>query len=367
MRIRKLAGRLLIAVLSLGFPALVARAQAPQLINAKSEMRPATADFPSQLRDAVHSQQGPAWFGYSVPAVAGNHQMCCGSYNDGQTMGCGACRLEDENDGASVRSNSSNDTHTVKLEGPQQLVVMMRAEHGTVGRIRTFSEDCQLDAGGLPIIWFTLVSGSASVAALTPFVTGGGDTEGDNVGNSALAAIALTGDRSADRALESFVAPEQPESRREHAAFWLGTARGHSGYELLQKLAREDSSEDLRAKVTFDLYVSKDPAAIDEMIRMAKNDENSHVREQAIFWIAQKAGKKAAPAITDAIENDPNTEVKKRAVFALSQLPRDQGIPLLINVAKTNTNPAVRKQAIFWLGQSHDPRALAFFEEILAR
>jgi HEAT repeat protein len=367
VRIRQIAVQMIAASLLLGLPAVISSAQTPQITNATTEMRAAAADFPAQLRDAVRSQQGPAWLGYAVPAVAGDHQMCCGSYEDGQMMSCGTCRLEGENDGMSVRSNSSSGTPIVKLEGPQQLVVMLRAEHGVVGRIRTFSEDCQLDAGGLPVIWFTGVSGSASVAALTPFVTSSGDAEDDDVGNSALTAIALTGDPSADRALEGFVAPEQPESRREHAAFWLGAARGHDGYETLRELARKDSSEDLRAKVAFDLYVSKDPAAVDEMIRMAKNDESSHVREQAIFWIAQKAGKKAAPAITDAIENDPNTEVKKRAVFALSQLPREEGVPLLINVAKTNTNPVVRKQAIFWLGQSHDPRALAFFEEILAR
>jgi HEAT repeat protein len=57
--------------------------------------------------------------------------------------------------------------------------------------------------------------------------------------------------------------------------------------------------------------------------------------------------------------------VKKGAVFALSQLPKDEGVPLLIQVARTNANPAVRKQAMFWLGQTKDPRALKFFEEIL--
>ncbi|HTU32873.1 MAG TPA: HEAT repeat domain-containing protein [Candidatus Acidoferrum sp.] len=367
MNIKRIEARLFAAVLFIGLGTAVAKAQAPQITNAKTETRAAAADFTAQLRDAVRSQQGPAWFGYSVAAVAGDHQMCCGSYEDGQMVGCGACRLEDENNGNSVRSDSSSDTQTVKLEGPRQFVVMLRAEHGTVGRIRTFSEDCQLDAGGVPVIWFTGVSGSASVAALTPFVESGDDAEGDHVGNSALAAIALTDDPSADQALQKFVAPDQPEKRREHAAFWLGAERGHAGYEVLQKLARGDSSEDFRAKVAFDLYVSKDPAAVDEMIRMAKNDESEHVRGQAIFWIAQKAGKKAVSTITDAIANDPNTEVKKRAVFALSQLPREEGVPLLINVAKTNANPAVRKQAIFWLGQSHDPRALAFFEEILAR
>ena len=53
-------------------------------------------------------------------------------------------------------------------------------------------------------------------------------------------------------------------------------------------------------------------------------------------------------------------------MFALSQMPAEEGVPLLINVARTNSNPEVRKQAMFWLGQSKDPKALAFFEEVLA-
>jgi HEAT repeat protein len=103
------------------------------------------------------------------------------------------------------------------------------------------------------------------------------------------------------------------------------------------------------------------------MIRMAKDDESTHVRGQALFWLAQKAGQKAMGAITGAIENDPDTEVKKKAVFALSQMPKDEGVPKLIEVAKTNRNPEVRKQAMFWLGQSNDPRALDFFEQVLSR
>jgi HEAT repeat protein len=103
------------------------------------------------------------------------------------------------------------------------------------------------------------------------------------------------------------------------------------------------------------------------MIRMAHDDQSTHVRGQALFWLAHKAGQKAVGAITGAIENDPDTEVKKKAVFALSQLPKDEGVPKLIEVAQTNRNREVRKQAMFWLGQSHDPRALAFFEKILTQ
>jgi len=40
-------------------------------------------------------------------------------------------------------------------------------------------------------------------------------------------------------------------------------------------------------------------------------------------------------------------------------------VPQLIHVADTNTNLTVRKEAFFWLGQSQDPRALAYLEQVL--
>ena len=70
--------------------------------------------------------------------------------------------------------------------------------------------------------------------------------------------------------------------------------------------------------------------------------------------------------ITGAIDNDPEIEVKK-AVFALSQLPADEGVPILIDIARAHRNPEVRKQAMFWLGQSKDPRATKFFEDVLLK
>ena len=54
-------------------------------------------------------------------------------------------------------------------------------------------------------------------------------------------------------------------------------------------------------------------------------------------------------------------------MFALSQMPKDEGVPRLIEVARSHRNAEVRKQAVFWLGQSNDPRALTFFEEVLKK
>jgi hypothetical protein len=357
---------------------MAAAAQEPHTVNARMRALSAATGLASAFRSIEAGETGPAWIGYGVPVVPGRHAMCCnGSMGDFSEDVCGRCRLESDRGEKDGHSTGWGEQRRVELESSLYFLVLYRIAAGKVLKIRTFSVECELDAGGLPFIWMTDVRPADSVAWLSSFVNAAGaraEAEGDEDGpgesdslsNSALAAIAFHADASAERALEGFVAAGQPESSREHAAFWLGAARGRQGYEAVSRLVRGDQSERFREKAVFALYVSKEPEAVEVIIGVAQNDPSAHVRGQALFWLAQRAGQKAATAITAAIENDPETEVKKRAVFALSQLPKDEGVPLLIQVARTNSNAAVRKQAMFWLGQSHDPRALAFFEEILS-
>jgi len=337
---------------------------APRIENAKLETRAVTGSLDATLRSLAAQAEKPQWIGYAVDQIAGERSVCCGNYRD--DGGCGTCNLEKDHDGSTSTSQKSG---TVALEGSRQLVVLFRLEAKQVVQIRVASEDCTLDAGGLPFVWLTGVKPAQSVALLEAYVHGTDfeDHGGHEIGNGALTAIALHADASADRAFESFVKPEQKESLRRQAAFWMGAARGKAGFTALQRMARNDPSSDVRAHVAFALSVSHEPSAIDEIIRMAHDDTNSHVRGQALFWLAQKAGQKAVGTITGAIDNDPDTDVKKKAVFALSQLPKDEGVPKLIEVAQNNRNPEVRKQAMFWLGQSHDPRALQFFEKVLSQ
>ncbi|HYK90964.1 MAG TPA: HEAT repeat domain-containing protein [Acidobacteriota bacterium] len=332
-------------------------AQQPRVTNAQVTDRSAAGGLEREFRALVSGQATPAWIGYAVSAVAGEHWMCCG---DGC---CGGCRLE----GNSPGRGRSTENSPVKLEESGSLLVLFRVEHGQVQKIRTFSEDCELDAGGLPFYRLTSVNPQESITLLASYAkSGNGDRQSEHkLSDAAVAAIAFHKDALADSMLEQFTAAAQPEALRERTSFWLGAARGRRGYEILRRMVKEDPSDRVREKVIFALSVSKEPDALSTMIETARGDASAHVRSQAIFWLSQKAGKKAEDAITDAIENDPETEVKKKAVFALSQLPKDEGVPKLIQVAKSNRNPAVRKQAIFWLGQSQDPRALAFFEQIL--
>ena len=339
---------------------------APSIVNAKLETRTISGSLDATIRDIVSKNVDREWVGYSVPDISGERSVCCGNYNNGGDMGCGTCRLEKEHgeDGTTFSGD-----RTVSLEGGQMLSVLFRVEGKTVTHIRAASSNCTLDAGGLTFVWLNGVNPAESVAMLEGYVKANNFEEGGHrdIGHGALEAIALHADPAADRAMEMFVAPSQPEELRRQAAFWLGEARGKAGLRTLQRMAKSDSSSEVRAHVTFALSVSREGGALDEMIRMAHDDTSSHVRGQALFWLAHKAGEKAVVTITGAIENDPDTEVKRKALFALSQLPKDEGVPKLIAVAQTNRNPEVRKQAMFWLGQSNDPRALQFFEKVLTQ
>ena len=340
----------------------------PNFQNARLETRAIHGSIGEEIERWAASARKAQWLGYAVRAVKGQRSICCSDYGDGSQGGCAACSLEDRRSAVGINSSDER-TGRVRLESVPEMAVMYRAENGKVGKIRIFSLGCAADAGGLSVLWFEGVTASDSVKVLERFViSDGASGEGhDSLSKSALTALALDDDPSADRAMESFVSPNRPEWLRRETAFWLGEARGAEGLRALEKMAKDDPSPHVRDQVAFALSVSAEPEALSEMIRMARDDPDGHVRGQALFWLAEKAGKKAESAISGAIENDPDTEVKKKAVFALSQMPPDEGVPKLIEVATTNRNPEVRKQAMFWLGQSNDPRALAFFEKVLAQ
>jgi hypothetical protein len=294
---------------------------------------------------------GPEWAGYAVPMILGEHHSCC--WRNDQC--CGRCALESN---ADYSQTSGTPPGAVKLEGPQTLVVLLRLANHAVDKVQAYTEDCELDAGGLPFHWMTGVSPVESVQYLASLAP-------DHKG--ATHAIAMHADASADSALDRLASPSQPEKLREDVAFWLGSARGRRGVDILKQILVRDPSDHVRRHVMFALSVSREPAALTQLLDSARNDHSPEVRSQALFWLAHKAGEKETAAISRAITEDPDTKVKKQAVFALSQLPPSEGVPLLVQVARSNANPEVRKQAMFWLGQSKDERALKFFEDILAK
>lgn len=319
----------------------------PKLENARLETRAVTGSLESTFQGMVSAQTSAAWIGYAAPQIAGERN----SDSD--------CRLEGQRGDETVVETGGR----VHLEGAPEFYVLFRVENRQVGKMRTVSMDCTVDAGGLQFFWLTGVNAGQSVGMLEKIASGADR----RIMNAAMAAIAMHRDAAADAALDRMSAPNQSEEMRRQAAFWLGNARGRHGYESLLRILRDDPSDKVREHAVFALTESKEAGAVPAVVKVAHDDKSVRVRSQALFWLAQKAGKQISEeAIRRAIDQDPETEVKKKAVFALTQIPNGEGVPLLIEIARTHHNAAVKKQAMFWLGQSKDPRALKFFEDVLA-
>jgi HEAT repeats len=354
-------------MIAIALAALAAAQAPPALLNANVDTRSASSGLAPTIRAILTVQPQPAWIAWAVPTTTEAHMCCFDSVEKGESSRwcCGGCRLEGRGKGTFTTSRKAG---AIPLEPSKTMSVLLRVEQGRISQARAYSSDCALDAGGRPVHWLDGVEPAESVALLaglastTPPLPTGAGFEAEE----ALVGLAQHDEPSVDPALERLAAAGPMESR-EQAVFWMGQARGRRGYDSLTRILREEKSDELREHVVFSLSQSDVPEAVDAMIDAAKHDRSSEVRGQSLFWLSQKAGRRAAAAITDAIRDDPDTEVKEKAVFALSQLPPDEGVPQLIRLARTHRNPAVREKAMFWLGQSEDPRALGFFEEVLAR
>ena len=371
----RLLPTLLAALGTAAITAAATLAQSPRLTNGRITAQPVTA-LQQAFRAALAAQPDIAWIGYSVPVLDGDRTMCCYDSgtafinatvsSDGAQTCCGMCSLEPSLSGTTMSSRPQQPAGAVKLEDADAMVVLFRVVNRQVERVRVFSEDCQLDAGGREVVWLTGVKPAESLALLESLVAAQPVSDRKNrIIDGAITAIALHQDASATAVLERLLASSEPQHVRARVPFWLGSTRGRRGLELLQRVVKDDVSAEVRKKAVFGISQSPEPQAIDVLIDAARSSAESTIRGESIFWLAQKAGNKASAAITERIEQDPDTEVKKKAVFALSQLPGNEGVPLLLRIARTHSNAVVRKQAIFWLGQSKDPRALELFAEIL--
>src|ERR1700733_14352892 len=228
-------------------------AQRPRISNAQLETRPVTGGLEATLQAILKAQASPAWVGYAEPIIRGDRQGCC--WNDG-----GGCLLERHSGDQGITVASPQ---TVKLEGPTHLVVLLRVENHQTGKIHTFTPECDLDAGGLPLIWLTGVSAPESIRFLLPIAKSDTGTARDEVriADAATAAIALHADPAADQALEELAAPNQPEKLRRQAIFWLGNSRGRRRFEVISRIVREDPSDKIREHAVFALTQSKEPEA----------------------------------------------------------------------------------------------------------
>jgi hypothetical protein len=215
------------------------------------------------------------------------------------------------------------------------------------------------------VFWLSQVPGERPIILLEEILKG---RDNNDIKEKALFALSQKREERAQATLRDIAGRESENSDlREKAIFWLGQNRSAGNTEFLRGLYNRMSNEDLKEKVLFSLSQQRGAGNERWLMDIAVNPRESiELRKKALFW----AGQTGVPSSEFAnLYNRMNDqEMKDQIIFVFSQRGRDPAaMDKLFDIARTDRDPELRKKAIFWLGQSRDPRAQKFLEDLINR
>ncbi len=344
---------------------VAAAGQQPLVQNGRVETKAATS-IDREIA-AVGTRPDPVWIAWREPMVDGDRNLCSTWFNDRTGYMRGEV-LESVENGA-PQPKIAPPPGPVALEGGTGLVVLLRIVDGKIERLRSIGDDCPMDAGGRTFTWLTGVTPAESLRLLETQLKRDSNTSLDQqrrLNDSAASAIALHRDAAADTVLDRLASSDPDAETRRRAGSSLGQMRGAHGFATLRTLVGTERDPSTRRSFITSLGQTRQPGTAAALLAIAQSDTDPKARAEAVYWYPQRAGVAGAAATLAIIDKDPDDSVKTRAVSGLSRLPNDQGVPTLIDLAKApKSSVAVRKQAVSALGQSKDPRAVAYLEQLL--
>jgi hypothetical protein len=275
----------LVVVLSL-VPVLSLAAQQPSVSNGRIEPHAITGPLEREIRALASKEGEPAWIGYAVPARTGDHRMCCFSGDSADC--CSGCRLEP---GVASAVSAWRGPQATPLESGDSFFVLYRFEKGELTRIRIFSEECPLDAGGRTLHWLTGVREDDSVALLATFTSAAAPDR--RLADSALSALAM---HRAPAALERLLTAARTGASthvRGQALFWLAQRAGEKAVGAISDAIANDPETDVKRRAVFALSQLPKDQGVPLLIDVARMNPNPAVRKQAMFWLGQSRDPRA--------------------------------------------------------------------------
>ena len=276
-------------------------AKQARITNGQVATNPGGRALASTVQSLTASTTGVAWIGYMVPVKNRDRTMCCWSNGNGYFSGsisssnapcCGSCRIEPGASAAARETAPQAATGPVKLEGSDRMLVLIRVENRQVDRIRTFSEDCEIDAGGLTVHLIEDVNPADSVALLASMVRREPERK-SRITNGALAALAEHDEALAGTALAALAREHTAPAVRGDAIFWLGQVAGRKAAALITETIEKDPETEVKRRAVFALSQLPRDEGVPLLIDVARKNPNPAVRKQAIFWLSQSKDPRA--------------------------------------------------------------------------
>jgi HEAT repeat protein len=244
------------ALLALCFAGLAAAQNPPAIKNGVVETRTFSGDLTTQLRSGAAT-----WFGYEIKTERKTDQWCDGQHQS-----------------------------PIQLEGSDRAALLFRVENNEVQKLKVYSLDCALDAGGLPFVWLTGVSAEASLRYLKSLPMDG-----------AIFAISQHAGTQATDLLIEETKNNNSTHRREQALFWLAQRAGAKSAAAIVDAITNDPDTGVKKKAVFALSQLPAGEGVPKLIEVANTQRNPEVRKQAFFWLGQSHDERAIKYIEDVL------------------------------------------------------------------
>ena len=232
--------------------------------------------------------------------------------------------------------------------------------------MQTAKNDPDQETREQAVFWLGQVRSDRAVPLLEDLLKNSTDR---GIKDKALFALSQQSAPRAGQVLRDFAERDsEDEELREQAIFWLGQKRSEDNATYLKTLYGRVKKDALKDKIIFSLSQMRGFGNAEWIMNIALDSKESiDMRKQALFWAGQNNG---APTESFAQLYDKMTdsEIKEQLIFVLSQRSRDgKALEKLMDIAKTDKDKELRSKAVFWLGQSRDPRAAKFLEDLIAK
>ena len=176
-----------------------------------------------------------------------------------------------------------------RLAPSTDLVVLARVQQGAVAEVRPLAVDCDVDAGGMTLVWFDGVSAEASVAWLSTLATQSDANR--RISENALFAISQHAGAAASAAIVRFAQTGTPQMRG-RALSWLAQRAANEALPVIDA-ALKDPELEVKKQAVNALVRFPNQEGIPKLIEVARTHSNPEVRRQAMLRLGDSKDPRA--------------------------------------------------------------------------
>jgi TolA-binding protein/HEAT repeat protein len=214
------------------------------------------------------------------------------------------------------------------------------------------------------VFWLSQVPGDETVAALDSILQ---DPKSDpQIQEKAIFALSQLQSPRAAAILCSYSGRrDRPADLREKSIFWLGQRRSAENQQCLRGLYKNLESDDLKEKVIFSLSQMGGADNYRWLMDIALDaKEHIELRKKALFWAGQ-GGSVDVADLVKLYDSMNDREMREQLIFVYSQRNEEAALDKLFQIGKNDPDRELRKKAIFWVGQSRNPRAAQYLQDLI--